>query len=91
MSEQLVERIERDNDKIYYYQLRSYKLKNGEERQCICKTTHYSTGKPKGKPALTYTSKQIKEIKEALDNNGGNVLKTAKELGIPYNRVYRLK
>jgi hypothetical protein len=91
MSGQLKEYIERDGDKIYYYQLRKYKTVDGQERECLCKTTHKTTNKPRGKPALTYTSKQIKEYKKALEANEGNVLKTAKELNVPYNRIAKLK
>lgn len=91
MTGQLVERIERDGNKIYYYQLRKYKTKEGEERECLCKTTHISSGGSKGKPPLKYTSKEIKEYKKALEENDGNVLKTAKQLNVPYNRIAKLK
>lgn len=83
--------IVRNGNKTYYYQKRKYKTKGGEERECLCRTTHISSGKPKGKPQTVYTSKEIEEYRKALNKNNGNVSKTAKELNVPYSKIARLK
>lgn len=76
---------------IFYETTKTYTTKSGEKRQCICKTRYKPSDNPRGRPRNSLTLDEIEKYRDCLKRNGGNIKKSAEELGIKYCQLYRLR